>query len=42
MSRDPNCVTCGQKVRNDVCAQCIDDYFELMQHRHEEWNEGDE
>lgn len=40
MSRDPNCATCGQKIRNDICAQCIDDYLELVQHRHDEWNEG--
>jgi hypothetical protein len=28
MSRDPNCATCGHKIRNDICTTCIDTWSE--------------
>jgi len=26
MSRDPECVTCGQRLRNGACATCLDEW----------------
>lgn len=26
MSRADNCATCGQKIRNGICAACLDEW----------------